>query len=323
MKRRELIILGGAALALPLAARAQPRMPVIGFISSASPAGFAFYVTAFRDGLKEAGYFEGWNVAIEYRWAEDQMSKLPGLAADLATRKVGAIFADSRSALAAMAATTTIPIVFSSGDDPIELGLVKSLDKPGGNVTGVSFLVPKVVAKRLQILHAMMPAAGTMGYLFDSENPRAESESKDVEAAAHALGLKLHAVNAHGAGGFEEAFAAFVQRRVDAIAVGGGSNFISQRERIVALAATHAIPAFYDLRPWATSGGLLSYGPSVEQANRHCGRYVARVLKGAVPAFLPVIQSTKVELVINLKTAKALGLSVPQTLLVTADEVIE
>ncbi len=298
-------------------------MPVIGFISSTSPTGFAFYVTAFRDGLKQAGYFEGWNVAIEYRWAEDQMDRLPGLATDLATRKVGAIFADSRSAAAAKAATTTIPIVFSSGSDPIKLGLVSSLDKPGGNITGVSFLVPAITMKRLEILHALLPVAGTIGYLFDSETPFADSQSEDIAAAARALGLKLHAVNVPGAGDLAGAFASFVRRRVDAIVVGGGTKFISRRDRIVALAARHAIPAIYELRPWAVSGGLLSFGPSVEDANRQCGRYVARILKGIVPAFLPVIRSTKVELVINLKTAKALGLSVPQTLLIAADEVIE
>lgn len=296
---------------------------MIGFISSTSAAGFAFYVTAFRNGLKQAGYFEGWNIAVEYRWADQQLDRLAALAADLVKRKVGAIFADSRSALAAKAATTTIPIVFSSGGDPIKLGLVSSLERPGGNVTGVSFVVPQIVAKRLEILHAMLPAAGTIGYLFDSETPRAESESKDVEAAAAALGLKLHAVSAHGAADIEAAFATFAQRRVDAIVAGGGSTFIGLRDRIVALAARYAIPAIYDLRPWAISGGLMSCGPSVEDANRQCGLYVARLLKGGMAADMPVIQSTKVELVINLKTAKTLGLAVPQTLLIAADEVIE
>lgn len=322
MKRRELIVLGGAAIALPHAVRAQPRMPVIGFLSSASPAGFAFYVAAFRDGLKQDGYFEEWNIAIEYRWADDQTTRLSALAADLVTRKVGAIFADSRAALAAKTATTTIPIVFSSGGDPIELSLVGSLDKPGDNVTGVSYLVPKVVAKRLQILHAMVPKAGTIGYLFDSETPRAESERNDVEAAVRSLGLKLHAVDAH-AGEFEEAFKTFARHRVDAIVVGGGSRFIGRRDRIIALAARHALPAIYALRPWAVSGGLLSFGPDIEDANRQCGRYVARVLKGAAPAFLPVIQSAKVELVVNLKTAKTFGLTVPRTLVLAADELIE
>jgi putative tryptophan/tyrosine transport system substrate-binding protein len=322
VKRRELIILGGVSMALPFAVRAQPRMPVIGFLSSASAAGFAFYVAAFRDGLKQDGYFEGWNVAIEYRWAENQAARLPALAADLLARKMGAIFADSRAALAAKAATTTIPIVFSSGGDPIALGLVGGLDKPGGNVTGVTYLVPKVVGKRLQILHALLPKADSIGHLFDSEAPRAESERKEVEEAVRSLGLKLLAVDAR-AGNFDEAFKTFVRRRVDAIVVGGGARFIGRRDRIVALAARHGLPAIYTLRPWAISGGLLSFGPSIDDANHQCGRYVARVLKGAVPAFLPVIQSTKVELVVNLKTAKTLGLTVPQTLVIAADELIE
>lgn len=324
MKRRAFIIFGGAAFASPLIARAQPpAMPVIGFISSTSAAGFAFYVAAFREGLKQAGYFEGWNVAIDYRWAEGDIDRLPALAADLISRKVNAIFADSRSAAAAKAATSAIPIVFSSGGDPIKLGLVTNLDRPGGNVTGVSFLVANVVAKRLQILKALVPKAATIGYLFEPENLFARDESQNVDAAARALGLRLYTVSAGGVDDLEVAFAAFARRRVDAVVVGGGAKFITLRDRIVALAARFAMPAIYALRPSALSGGLMSFGPSLEDANRQCGVYVARVLKGIMPATMPVVRSSKVELVINLKTAKTLGLTVPQTLLIAADEVIE
>jgi putative tryptophan/tyrosine transport system substrate-binding protein len=324
MKRRDFIALGAAAVARPLAARAQARrMPLIGFLSSTSAAGFAFYVTAFRDGLKEAGYFEGWNVEIDYCWAEDQMDRLPVLAAGLVKRKVGAIFADDRSAVAAKAVTTAIPIVFCSGRDPIKSGLVHNLDQPGGNVTGVSFPVPKIATKRLQILHTMLPKAATIGYLFAAETLFGDSESNEIENAARDFGLQLHAMAARDATDVEAALAAFVARGAQAMIVGSGPQLISERDRIVALAARHAIAAIYDLRPWVTSGGLMSFGGSVEHAARQCGGYVARVLKGIVAADLPVIRSAKVELVINLNTAKTLGLTVPQTLMIAADEVIE
>jgi putative tryptophan/tyrosine transport system substrate-binding protein len=325
VRRREfLTLLGGAAAAWPLASGAQQTaMPVIGFLSSASPTGQAHYVTAFRNGLKEAGYVEGQNIAVEYRWAEGRTDRLPALAADLVSRPVAAIFADSRSALAAKAVTTTIPIVFTSGGDPITLGLVTSLNRPAGNVTGVSFLVSTIAAKRLELLHELMPTAATIGYLFNPGNPLARHETRDVEAAAHALGLQLHTISTGGESDFDQTFARLVQHRVDAFILGGDPIFTGLRDQIVALAARHAIPAIYNQRWFAIAGGLISYGPSVDDANRQCGVYVGQILKGAKPADLPVIQSTKFELWINLKTAKALGLKVPLTLQVAADEVIE
>jgi putative tryptophan/tyrosine transport system substrate-binding protein len=243
MKRRDFItLLGGAAAAWPLAARAQQagKLPTIGFLSAASPTGMAFYVTAFRNGLKEASYIEGQNVAIEYRWAEEQSDRLPTLAADLVSRQVAAIFADSRSALAAKAVTTTIPIVFSSGGDPVELGLVTSLNRPGGNVTGVSFLVSTIVAKRLELLHELVPTAAVIGYPLNPDNPLTVRQTRDLEAAAPALGLQLHLVSAHGERDFEQAFAQFVEHRVDAVIVGGDPIFLNRRAHVVALAARHA-----------------------------------------------------------------------------------
>jgi putative ABC transport system substrate-binding protein len=323
-RRKFLATLGGAAVAWPLVARAQqPALPVVGFMSSASSNGMAFYVTAFRNGLKEVGYVEGRNIAVEYRWAEEQSDRLPALASDLVSRQVAAIFADSRSALAAKSVTTTIPIVFSSGGDPVELGLVTSLNRPGGNVTGVSFLVSTIAAKRLELLHELVPTAGVIGYLLNPENPLTVRQTRDLEAAARALGLQLHLVSAHGEHDFEQAFAQFVQHRVDAVIVGGDPIFLNRRDQVVALAARHAIPAIYNSRTWAIAGGLMSYGPSVEDANRLCGIYVGQILNGAKPADLPVIQSAKFDLWINLKTAKTLGLKVPLTLQVAADDVIE
>jgi putative tryptophan/tyrosine transport system substrate-binding protein len=260
IRRREFIFtLGGAAVVWPLAAHAQQTaMPVVGVLSSASPAGMAFYVTAFRKGLKEAGYVEGQNVAVEYRWAEDQTDRLPALAADLVHRQVAAIFADTPSALAAKAVTATIPIVFTSGGDPVKLGLVTSLNRPGGNVTGISFLMSATAAKRLELLREMLPTAGVIGYLFNIDYPVSATETGEVEAAARGLGLQLHAVSARGETEFDQAFATFAQRRVDAIFVGSGPIFINRREQIVALAAKHAIPAIYNQRNWVVSGGLMS-----------------------------------------------------------------
>jgi ABC-type uncharacterized transport system substrate-binding protein len=322
--RREFITLLGGAAVWPLATHAQQSaVPVIGLLSSASPAGMAFYVTAFRNGLKETGYVEGQNVAVEYRWAEDQTDRLPALATDLVRRQVAAIFADTPSALAAKAVTATIPIVFTSGGDPVKLGLVTSFNRPGGNVTGISFLVSATAAKRLELLREMLPTAAVIGYLFNIDYPVSATETGDVEAAARGLGLQLYAVSARGESDLDQAFETFVQRRVDAVFVGSGPVLINRREQIVALAAKHAIPAMYNQRNWVISGGLMSYGPSVEDANRQSGIYVGQILKGAKPADLPVMQSTRFELFINLKTAKALGLKVPLTLQVAADEVIE
>jgi len=325
MRRRDFIkVIAGSVAAWPLAARAQqPAMPVIGFMSSASPLGHSFYVTAFRNGLKEGGYVEGSNVAIEYRWADGHVDRLPGFAADLINRKVAVIFADTLSALAAKAVTSAIPIVFSSGGDPVKLGLVAGLNQPGGNTTGATFLVSTLAPKRLELLHQMKPAATAIGYLLNPDYPGGKAEAIETEAAARALGLRLETVEARGGSDIESAFATFGRRRVDAIVVGSGPVYLSLRDQIVALAARDAVPAIYNLRIWAVSGGLMSYGPSIEEATRQCGVYVTQILKGAKPADMPVIQSAKFEFVINLKTARMLGLTVPQPLGVAADEVIE
>jgi len=283
----------------------------------------AFQVTAFRNGLKEVGYVEGQNVAVELRWAEGQLDRLPALAADLVGRQVAAIVGDVRSALAAKAATTTIPIVFTTAGDPVQLGLVASLNRPGGNITGVSFLVGTIASKRLELLRELIPTAALIGYLVNPGNPTSEIETRDAEVAARALGLQLHVVVAYGERDFDQAFASFVQQRVDAMFVGGDPIFLNRRDQIVALAARHAIPAMYNLRQWPVAGGLISYGGSLTESFRQVGVYAGQILKGAKPADLPVQQSTRVELVINLKTAKALGLKVPLTLQVAADEVIE
>jgi putative tryptophan/tyrosine transport system substrate-binding protein len=325
MRRRNFIAgLASTTAVWPLVARAQqPAMPVIGFMSSASAIGQAFYATAFRNGLKEGGYAESSNVAIEYRWADGHVDRLPGFAAELVSRKVAAIFADTPSALAAKAVTDTIPIVFSSGGDPVKLGLVASLNRPGGNVTGASFLVVSLAPKRLELLHQMRSTATAIGYLLNPDYPGGPAEGTDTEAAAHALGLKLEIVEARGAGDLEAAFATFSQRHVDALVVGSGPVYLSLRDQIVALTTRHAIPAIYNLRPWAVAGGLMSYGPSIEDATPQGGIYVAQILKGVKAADLPVIQSAKFEFVINLKTARMLGLTTPQSLVVAADEVIE
>jgi putative tryptophan/tyrosine transport system substrate-binding protein len=325
MRRRDFIaVLGGAAAVWPLAARAQKSaMPVIGFMGSSSSEGQGFYATAFRNGLKEAGYVEGNNVAIEYRWADGHLDRLPEFAADLVSRGVATIFADTPSALAAKAVTSVVPIVFSSGGDPVKLGLVASLNRPGGNVTGASFLASTLAPKRLELLHQMKPSAVAVGYLLNPDYPGGKAEATDAEAAARALGLRLDVVEAHGSGDFEQAFAALVQNHIDALFVGSGPVYLGARDQVLALAARHALPAIYNLRPWAVGGGLMSYGPSIEDTTRQCGLYVAQILKGAKPGDLPVVQSAKFEFVINLKTAKALGIAVPQPLIVAADEVIE
>jgi putative tryptophan/tyrosine transport system substrate-binding protein len=323
MNRREFTAaIGGAALIRPIAARAQ-AMPTIGFLNSNSPVGFAFYVTAFRNGLRDAGYFEGWNVAVEYRWAAGRIDRLPALATDLVERKVGAIFADAQAALAAKAVTTTVPIVFSCAGDPLELGLVRSLDRPGGNVTGVAFPISAKPMKRLQMLHTLAPKATTIGYLSDPDNQIAENESREIEKATRAFGLTFQPFHARGTGELEKAFAGIAKAGADAIVISSDVQFIGVRDQIIASAARRAVPAIYNLRPWAVSGGLMSYGPSIEDANRQCGIYVAHLLRGKSAANLPIIQASKLELVINQKTAKVLGLSVPQPLVLAADEVIE
>jgi putative ABC transport system substrate-binding protein len=328
LNRREFItLLGGAAAAWPLAARAQqPAMPVIGFLHSASPGGFAFYVTAFRNGLKEAGYIEGQNVAVEYRWAEGQLERLPAMAADLVSRQVAVILADTRSTLIAKAATSTIPIVFTSGGDPVKLGFVTSLNRPAGNITGTSFLTAAVAGKRLELLRELIPTATVVDYLVNPDNALGRPEIADAEAAARTHGLKLqvvNVVNARGEYDFDQAFAKIAEHRPDALFVGGDPLFLFRRHQLVPLVARHAIPAIYNQREYVLAGGLISYGTNISDASRQAGVYAGRILKGANPGDLPVTQSARFELVINLNTAKTLGLKVPLTLQVAADEVIE
>jgi putative ABC transport system substrate-binding protein len=325
MRRRDFItLLGGAAAAWPLAARAQqPAMPVVGYLGSPF-ADDEYFSVPFLQGLKETGYVEGQNVAVEYRWAENQYDRLPALAADLVRRRVAVLVAaGTPAALAAKPATTTIPIVFSAGGDPVALGLVASLNRPGANVTGIANLSAELNLKQLQLLHDLLPNAALFGVLADPGFPGIQSNIADLEAAARTLGLQLIVVNARTDSDLEPAFTIFSQQRVGAVLV-GTSNFYSRHtEQLAALAARHALPAVYSIRESALAGGLMSYGPSLSYAYRQVGIYTGRILKGEKPADLPVQQVTKIELAINLKTAKALGITVPLQLLARADEVIE
>jgi putative tryptophan/tyrosine transport system substrate-binding protein len=326
MKRREFItLLGGAAAAWPLAVRAQPpTMPVIGYLAPGTPETQAISVVLFRQGLNEAGFVEGRNVTIEFRWARHQFDQLPRLAMELVHRKVTVIYAlASPSAQAAKAATATIPIVFMSGDDPVGAGLVASLGRPAGNVTGVSLLAGGLGTKRLGLLRELVPAARVIGLLVNPKNPNTAADTKDVEEAAHAIGQQLVVVFAGAESEFPAAFAALVEQRVEALVIGADVLFTAHRQQLVALAARHTIPTIYQWREFATAGGLMSYGAKLADAYREVGVYVGRILNGAKPADLPVVQPTKFEFVINLQTARALGLEVPPTLLARADEVIE
>ena len=326
MERRELLLSLGAAVATwPLAARAQKAMPVIGFLSIASPSIYAPYVSAVRQGLAEIGYVEGKNVAIEHRWAEGDYDRLPALAVDLVRRKIDVIIATGGtvSARAAKNATNTIPIIFVSGGDPVAAGLVASLARPGGNVTGVSIITVELMAKRLDLLSELVPQAGTIAVLVNPKNPNTERMVRDTQDAARAKGIKLQVVKAGTAADFESAFSTIAESHAGALAVAADAFFNARHEELAILAARYRVPAIYEWREFVEAGGLASYGPNLLAIARLAGIYAGRVLGGAKPADLPVEQPTKFELAINLKTAKALGLTVPPSLLARADEVIE
>jgi putative ABC transport system substrate-binding protein len=327
MRRREFItLLGGAAAGWPLAARAQQSaVPVVGVLNGQSPDGYSHLMTALLKGLGEMGYVEGRNLAIEYRWGEGHEDRLPALATDLVRRQVAVIVAGGTpgSTLAAKAAASTIPIVFTTGADPVKLGYVASLNRPGGNVTGVAFLVSELVAKRLELLHQLLPRVTTVAALLDPMRPDAIAMQRDLEEVAQAIGLQLQVLPASTENQIDVAFTALAERKAGALFVGTSPFFNSHRGKIVALAARHVVPAIYEFREYVVDGGLASYGTSIIEAYRQTGIYAGRVLKGEKPSDLPVMQSTKFELVLNLKTAKALGLEVPDRLLALADEVVE
>jgi putative tryptophan/tyrosine transport system substrate-binding protein len=322
--RRELIAtLGGAVAAWPLVAQAQqPAMPVIGFLNGGVE-GYAPYLNGFRQGLKTAGYIEGQNIAIEYRWAEGRYDRLPALAADLVDRKVTLIVANTPAARAAQAATKTIPIVFVTGADPVALGFVASLNRPGGNLTGVASLVDEIGPKRLELVHELLPTTSVFAVLVNPTSPAAEIVSRDVQSAARELRQTVHILNASTEGEIEVAFARVVELRAGALLVMSDPFFNTHPDELVALAARHAIPVIYPWRDFVVAGGLMSYGTSLAHLYRQLATYVARIIKGEKPVDLPVQQSTEVELIINMRTAKQLGLAVPIQLLGRADEIIE
>ena len=323
--RRQFISgLGGTAVVWPFAARAQQTArPVIGFIHSASATSSTPSVAAFRQGLNETGYTEGSNIAIEFRWADGQNTRLPALAADLVHREVSVIVANGPATVAAKAATTTIPIVFFVGSDPVELGLVASLNRPGGNLTGVTVLSTASVPKRLELLHELVPNASTIGVLVNPAGPSAETVLRELQAAAVALGVQLLVLRASTEQEIATAFATLIQRRVGALVIGNDAFFSSQADRLARVAILNSVPAIYQLDEFTAAGGLISYGASYESAWQTVGAYTGRILKGEKPANLPVQQSTKIKMVINLKTAKTLGITVPLVMQMTADEVIE
>jgi putative tryptophan/tyrosine transport system substrate-binding protein len=326
VKRREFItLLGGAAAAWPLAARAQqPTMPVIGFINAASAQSWAAPLSAFLKGLRETGYVEGHNVAIEYRWAEAQYDRLPSFVADLVQRKVNVLAATSTpAALAAKAATTAIPIVFTTAGDPVQLGLVGTLSRPGGNITGVTLLDVELAPKRLQLARELMPTATLIPVLVNPRFPPTESMLRELAVAARTLGLKIHVAHATTEREINEAFATVAQLRAGPLVIGTDIFFASRIEQLGTLTLRNVVPTIFEYREFASAGGLISYGASITEMYRNAGIYAGRILKGDKPADLPVQRATKIELIINLKTARALGLTIPTSLLVRADEVIE
>ena len=327
MRRRAFITLlgGAAAAALPLAARAQP-MPVIGFLNSQSPEAYTGWLRGFRQGLKDAGYVEGENLTVEYRWAHNELDRLPALASELVRRNVAVIATSggTLSALAAKAATTTIPIVFTVGDDPVRRGLVASLARPGGNLTGITFLAIDLSAKRLELLRELAPGTARLAVLINpAEAAVAETTLRDVETAARGFGLQVQVFRADTPDEINAAFESMGRERLDALFVGATAFFVGRHIQLAQLAAFHRIPAVYPLRHFAEGGGLISYGTSIADSYRHVGAYAGRILKGAKPAELPVVQASKFELVINRQTAKMLGLTLPDKLIAAADEVIE
>jgi putative ABC transport system substrate-binding protein len=324
MRRREFLALIGMAAWSSSARAQQPELPVVGFLNSVSAAQGRPLATSFLEGLKESGFVEGESVTVEYRWADGQYNRLPALASDLVNRRVAVLVATGGgpAGLAAKAATDTIPIVFV-GTDPVKLGLVSSYSRPGGNVTGVDLFSTTVGPKRLEMLRELVPRARVIGFLVNSDNPNAESQTGETRIAAEALGLQLEALTANRASGFDALFSSLKARGVDALLVGADPFFNSQREVIVALAAQYRVPTVYQWREFTEAGGLMSYGTSITDVYRRAGIYAGRILKGADPADLPVVQPTKFELVVNLNTAKALGLEVPAPLLSQTDEVIE
>jgi putative ABC transport system substrate-binding protein len=325
MRRRDFIaVMGGAAVTWPLMARAQQAMPVIGFLNVASPEGYTPYVAAFRDGLKESGYVEGQNVAIEYRWAEGQYDQLPAMASDLVRRQVSVIVANTPANLAAKKATDTIPIVFTTASDPVQIGLVSNLSRPGGNVTGVSQLNEALGPKRLELAHELMPAATLIALLVNTSDPgRSGRLVEEVQAAAAHLGLQLHILRAGTEAEIEAAFAGFAQLKAGVLVIGSDAFYNAKSRLLAELSLRYGVPSIYEYSEFTNAGGLMSFSGNIKESYRWAGIYAGRILKGAKPADLPVQQSTTVELIVNLKTAKALGVTVPLSLLGRADVVIE